>query len=468
MPRPPPTPKTAESRPIPTLTFSGGNSSRMIAKLSGKSAPPAPETTRKAISDQMFHANAAAEAAGEEEPEADEQHPLLAELVAELAENGVVTAAETRNPVSTHVVHAVLAPNSSWNVRSAGKTIVCCSANAVPASVRIAEGDVVVLAVRVEVLGTDERLVLDPVRLERLGAARLLDPVRVLAPAALEPRHLAVALEGEDVRRDRGRGTSDRGVITTAQPAKSSSASSSARSVSTSRSFVGSSSSSTLPPLRSSFARWTRFRSPPERSLDALLLVAASEVEPARRTGASSPRCLPSSIDVLVAGDLLPDRVLRVEVGARLVDVGELRPCRRSGARRASGCSSPAIIRKSVVLPAPFGPITPTIPPGGSEKVMSSTSRRSPKPFATSVGLDDDVAEPRAGRDVDLDPVELHVLLLGEQLLVGGRGAPSTSRAARAGSCAPTRARARACGRRADSVFSSTASRACFCSSHDE
>src|SRR4029077_3708437 len=53
-------------------------------------------------------------------------------------------------------------------------------------------------------------------------------------------------------------------VITTAQPAKSSSASSSARSVSTSRSFVGSSSRSTLPPLRRILARWTRFRSPPE------------------------------------------------------------------------------------------------------------------------------------------------------------------------------------------------------------
>src|SRR5829696_2520545 len=59
IPKPPPTPQTAESRPIPTLTLSAGNSSRMIAKLSGKSAPPAPETTRKAISDQRFQAKAA-------------------------------------------------------------------------------------------------------------------------------------------------------------------------------------------------------------------------------------------------------------------------------------------------------------------------------------------------------------------------------------------------------------------------
>src|SRR5579862_1109707 len=49
--------------------------------------------------------------------------------------------------------------------------------------------------------GPDERLVLDAVRLERLGAARLDDPGCVLAPGALEPRGLRVTLEREDVRR---------------------------------------------------------------------------------------------------------------------------------------------------------------------------------------------------------------------------------------------------------------------------
>ena len=33
-----------------------------------------------------------------------------------------------------------------------------------------------------------------------------------------------------------------------------------------------------------------------------------------------------------------------------------------------SGFSWPVIMRKSVVLPAPLGPMMPTIPPGGSEK----------------------------------------------------------------------------------------------------
>mgnify|MGYP000349523774 CR=1 FL=1 len=42
-----------------------------------------------------------------------------------------------------------------------------------------------------------------------------------------------------------------------------------------------------------------------------------------------------------------------------------------------SGFSCPVIMRKSVVLPAPFGPITPTIPPGGSEKFTFSNSRLS-------------------------------------------------------------------------------------------
>ena len=57
-PSPPPTPKTAERSPIPTFIFSGGNSSRMMPKLRGNTAPAAPETMRKAISVQMSGAAA--------------------------------------------------------------------------------------------------------------------------------------------------------------------------------------------------------------------------------------------------------------------------------------------------------------------------------------------------------------------------------------------------------------------------
>src|SRR5262249_25716075 len=46
------------------------------------------------------------------------------------------------------------------------------------------------------------------------------------------------------------------------------------------------------------------------------------------------------------------------------------------------------------------------------------------QPVAVTLGeyldLDDNVAEPRARRDVDLDAVELYLLLLGVELLVGG------------------------------------------------
>ena len=44
----------------------------------------------------------------------------------------------------------------------------------------------------------------------------------------------------------------------------------------------------------------------------------------------------------------------------------------------ASGCSLPVIIRNSVVFPAPFGPMTPTIPPRGSVKLRLSMSMLSP------------------------------------------------------------------------------------------
>ena len=61
----------------------------------------------------------------------------------------------------------------------------------------------------------------------------------------------------------------------------------------------------------------------------------------------------------------------------------------------SSGLSWPTIMRNSVVLPAPFGPITPTMPPGGSLKERSSISSLSPKPFSKLIGLDHHVAEPR-------------------------------------------------------------------------
>ena len=43
-----------------------------------------------------------------------------------------------------------------------------------------------------------------------------------------------------------------------------------------------------------------------------------------------------------------------------------------------SGFSCPVIMRNSVVLPAPLGPMMPTMPPGGSLKERLSINSRSP------------------------------------------------------------------------------------------
>ena len=91
---------------------------------------------------------------------------------------------------------------------------------------------------------------------------------------SLEPDpHLGIALEGEDVGRDPVEEPAvvrdhhgAAGEVEQCIPR--------ARSVSTSRSLVGSSSSSRLPPVFSSLARWTWFRSPPEHA-DLALLVGA-------------------------------------------------------------------------------------------------------------------------------------------------------------------------------------------------
>ncbi len=138
MPNPLPTPNTADISPIPTFTFSGGNSSRMIAKLSGKSAAPAPATARNAISDQMLHAVDAPRHPSTKSVRATCSIRALPYWSPSRPRIGVMTAPETRNAVTTHVAHAVVVPNSRWNVASDGNTIVCWSENAAPASTRIA------------------------------------------------------------------------------------------------------------------------------------------------------------------------------------------------------------------------------------------------------------------------------------------------------------------------------------------
>ena len=94
---------------------------------------------------------------------------------------------------------------------------------------------------------------------------------------------------------------------------------------------------------------------------DRLLLVAAAEVEPAHVL--ARVELAPPELDrVLPAADLLPDRLARDRARPATGRRRRARPCRRAGSLPASGCSSPVISRKSVVLPAPLGPITPDDP----------------------------------------------------------------------------------------------------------
>ena len=132
-----------------------------------------------------------------------------------------------------------------------------------------------------------------------------------------------------------------------------------------------------------------------------------------------------------------------------------------------SGFSSPAIIRKRVVLPAPFGPITPTMPAGGSENSRFSNSSRSPNAFETPFASI--TTSPRRGPG---------------GMWISTRSSLTFSSSASSFSYAPRRAFDFACRAfgarrthsssrcsvrwRADDCFSSTASRACFCSSQPE
>ena len=60
-----------------------------------------------------------------------------------------------------------------------------------------------------------------------------------------------------------------------------------------------------------------------------------------------------------------------------------------------SGFSSSVIILNNVVLPAPFGPMTPTMPPGGNKNERFSMSNFSSKLFTRSVALT--TVSPRRG-----------------------------------------------------------------------
>jgi hypothetical protein len=137
-PSPPPTANTDETAPTATPTFSGGNSSLMIEKLSGNTAAPVPCSTRHAIKTPTFGAKIAATLPRKKMPRLITSNRSLPCWSPSFPSSGVVTDAESRNPVSSHVAHAVLVSNSCCSTGSAGMIIVCWSANATPARISTA------------------------------------------------------------------------------------------------------------------------------------------------------------------------------------------------------------------------------------------------------------------------------------------------------------------------------------------
>ena len=106
-----------------------------------------------------------------------------------------------------------------------------------------------------------------------------------------------------------------------AQPAKSSSASSSAASVSVSRSLVGSSSSRTFAARLQHLCEMHAVALAARELADRLLLVGALEVE-GRDVGARIHLAFSERDDLLAAGNLRPDILVAVE-RAVLVDIAE-------------------------------------------------------------------------------------------------------------------------------------------------
>ena len=187
--------------------------------------------------------------------------------------------------------------------------------------------------------------------------------------------------------------------------------------MSTSRSLVGSSSSSRLPPRAQQLGQLQAVALAARELADLLLLLGALEVE-AGDVGAAVDRAVAERDLVPAARDLLPDGLRRVERVARLVDVGEL-----------DGLAEPQRARVGLLgagdhphqrrLAGAVGADHADDPAARELEAEIVDQHAVAVGLAQAVGLDDDVAEPRAGGDVDLDLVELDVAVLGEQRLVG-------------------------------------------------
>ena len=161
--------------------------------------------------------------------------------------------------------------------------------------------------------------------------------------------------------------------ITIAQPGNSSRAFSSARRVSISgRWLVHRAAGRYRRPAAVSPCR--RPRSPPDSS-PTRLPVDAFEVK-AAHVGAARHLGVADLHDIRAARHFFPHGLTVVHRVAELIDGSQLNGFTGDGA--GIRLFWPDIMRKRVDLPAPFGPMMPTIAPFGTEKLRSSIRTRSP------------------------------------------------------------------------------------------
>ena len=242
-------------------------------------------------------------------------------------------------------------------------------------------------------------------------------------------------------------------LMTTAQPAKLRSASSSARSVSTSRSLVGSSRSSRLPPSFEQLREVHAVALAARQRADLPLLRGALEVEP-RHVRARRDLALAELDLVVAAGDLLEDGLVRVERVAALIDVADLHGLADLERPRV-GLLLARDHPEQRRLAGAVGPDDADDAAARQREVEVLDQHVVAVALLQAARFDDDVAEPRARGDVDLGRLDSSAPCPRAAGLRRRSGAPCPWPGARAATCGSIRARARASAGACDSVFSS-------------
>src|SRR5688572_11175558 len=259
-----------------------------------------------------------------------------------------------------------------------------------------------------------QRLVAQSVRLVRVVALAAPQVLHVLLVVALEPDHLAVALEGEDVGRD---AVEEPAVVrdhdgATGEVQQRLLERPQRLDVEVVGRLVEQQHvSAALQELGEVHPVALAARELP----DVLLLLVAPEVE-APDVAARGGLVIADLDDVLAAGDLLPDGLRVVERVPRLVDAGDLH--RRAGADRAGvrllGARQHAEQRGLARAVRPDDP---------DDAALREAEREAIDQQAVAVGLaqaldlDHEVAEARARRDVDLVGFVARLEFDGRQLL---------------------------------------------------